>query len=279
MKRYLYIITTVIIVGLIFWGIWFFISSKGSTINSSLNSSGSLPPVQSQTGPSVLVQNIPSPQDQTVAKDFLNEIPDGSETSLGGTVLAPPFALQIWGNSDRGGEALLQETSSSGWSLISLGGGEWSQIALMEEGVPLSNAQQLVAGLTSGNSISTSTSTVTIPLGSTLTIGTSQGSVTMNNFYKRAVYIAQEQQAIVIEQSSTYDIIYNIPDSSFIINIFSLPFAAMRQTAEASFLSSLNIGKQDACKISAYELVSGSATAQYAGQSFPLSFCGGPATL
>ena len=122
----------------------------------------------------------------------------------------------------------------------------------MQEGVPLATAKQLVAGVTNG-APSSIVSPTNIPAGNTVTIGTSQGSVMMNNFYKNASYIAQDQNAVVIQQTVNYGIFYNISNSNFTITIFSAPVDAVRQTAEAAFLSSLDISQQDACKLSVYE--------------------------
>ena len=275
MKKPILIITALFAIGLIAWGIWFFALSKGSGGNTSSNNpSGSSLSVQSQTqsGASVPIQGITSPQNPEVAKAFLGEMQNANQTALGGTVLVSPYALQVWGGANEGGEALLENVPSTGWTLVSLGGGEWSALALMQEGVPQSIAMQLITGL-SGGTPPPVTSPINIPPGNTLTIGTPQGSVVMNNFYNSADYIAQNQRAIVIQQSSTYDIVYNVSDSGFTLTVFSMPFETVRQTAEAALLNLLGISKQDACKLSVYENVTGNASGQYAGRSFPLSFC------
>jgi hypothetical protein len=272
MKKIIPIIGTIVVIGLVAWGVWFFAFSKGPQGVPLSNLSGLLPWVSSQNA--APVQRIVSPENPEVAKAFLGEAQNVSQVTLGGTVVASPYALQIWGNTNAGGEALLEQTSSTGWTLVSLGGGEWSLLGLMQEGVPQSAAEQLVAGLTSG-ATSPVASTINIPAGNTITIGTSEGSVTMNNFYRSASYIAQEQKAVVIQQTSTYDIVYNVSDSSFAITVFSVPFEAVRQTAEAAFLNSLGVSRQDACKLMVHENVSGGVASQYAGASFSLSFCPG----
>ena len=134
-----------------------------------------------------------------------------------------------------------------------------------------------VTGETAGTplpiSVSTTTTANTLPTGPTVTLGTNQGNVIMNNFYKSADYITEDQQTVVIHQTPMYDINYNVSDSSFIISILSLPFDAVRQAAEAAFLSSLGISKSDACKLKIYEGVPAYVSDQYLGESFPLSFC------
>jgi hypothetical protein len=232
---------------------------------------------QTQSGASVPVQNVSSPENSEIAQDFLGGIQNAGQVALGGTVVVSPYALQIWGDTNTGGEALLEYTSST-WVLVSLGGGEWTVFSLMQEGVPLSIAEQLVSGVTN-SAPSSIAPPVNIPIGNTVTIGTSQGSVIVNNFYKNADYIAQGQNAVAIKQTADYGIFYNILDSGFTITIFSAPFDTVRQTAEAAFLDSLNISQQDACKLSVYENASGNIANQHVGQSFLLSFCAESSTF
>jgi hypothetical protein len=128
--------------------------------------------------------------------------------------------------------------------------------------------------------VSTSTvSTEIIPTSTTIILGTSQGSVTVNNFYQNAQTITQDKQAVIIENPGDYVITYNVPDSSFVISLMSLPLEAARVAAESAFLSKLGISEQDACKLNVYEGVPIGVSDQYPGESFPLSFCGGPPTL
>lgn len=274
MKKFILILGAAVIIGLIVWGVWSFILSKNQ--NHFSGSTGSLSPVSvtTQSGKTVNVQGVSSPQSAEVIHDFLGGIQNAAQIGLGGTVIASPYALQIWGDANKGGEALLRYASSTGWTLISFGGGEWDVLGLMQEGVPLSNAEQLVAGLTNETSTSI-TPSAKIPSGDTVTIGTTKGSVIMNNFYKSALYIDQGQGAVVIQQTSTYSIIYNIPDSSFgVIIIPSSGSETGRQMAETAFLSTLNISEKDACKLTVYESITGGISGQQAGGSLPLSFCG-----
>lgn len=128
--------------------------------------------------------------------------------------------------------------------------------------------------------VSTSTPAATAaPTSTTLAIGTSQGIVTVNNFYASADFITQDKQTVAIKNDPDYVIAYNVSDSSFAITILSTPLEAVRQAAESTFLAKLGISQQDACKLTVYEGVPASVSSQYVGQSFPLSFCGGPPTL
>ncbi len=126
---------------------------------------------------------------------------------------------------------------------------------------------------------STTTSTViisstTIPSGSAIMLGTSQGTVSVNNFYQNADSITQDQQTVVLQDKPEYSIVYNVSDSSFIISILSMPLEASRQAAEAAFLTQLGISKTDACKLRVSEGVPIGVSDQYPGENFPLSFCG-----
>lgn len=270
MRRIIFIVGTIIAIVLIAGGIWFFVG-RNSQGNTPLGSNGSLPGVFSQSSGSAAVQQISSPKDPGVAKDFLSGIQNADQITLGGTVIASSYALQIWGDANKGGEALLRRASSTGWALVSLGGGEWNVLALIQEGVPHTIAEQLISGL--GGTPSSVASPINIPAGNSIAIGTSRGSVAMNNFYKNADYIAQDQQAVVIQQTATYALVYNVSDSSFALTVFSTPFEIVRQAAENAFLSTLNISEQDACKLSVYEGVSGDMPDQYIGKTLPLSFC------
>ena len=270
MKKTIIIIGAVVVVGLIAWGIWFFAFSGRSQGSPLSNIVGFLPGVSPQNTGSV--QHISSPEDPTVAKDFLDAIQNADQITLGGTVIVSPYALQIWGDANKGGEALLKNVSGTGWKLVSLGGGEWNVLALIQAGVPPTAAEQLVAGLASGASAPIAPQ-VSIPTGDTITIGTAKGSVTVNNFYKSAVYIARDQKAVVIQQASAYNIVYDVSGSSFSITILLPQFEAPRQIAEAAFLNSLGVSEQDACKLTVYESILGDASNQYVSRSLPLSFC------
>jgi hypothetical protein len=117
--------------------------------------------------------------------------------------------------------------------------------------------------------------TSTPPTGNTITLGTSQGSVVVNNFYKTAAFITQDGQTVAIAQTSSYSIAYNVLYSSFVITVLAPPLEANREAAEAAFLSSLGISKQDACKLDIYEGVPASVSDQDSGRPYVLSFCPG----
>jgi len=274
MKRAIFILGIIVVVAFAAWGVWFFAFSKNiqpnnpSQLGVLLPTTSSTSQNQAQNTTPASVQNVSVPENADVAKDFLGAMQSGDQITLGGTIVVSPYALQIWGDANTGGEALLK-SSATGWTLVSLGGGEWNVLALIQEGVPHSIAEQLIAGL----GVSSTGPSINIPTGNTLTIGTSQGSVVMNNFYDSADYIDQAQQAVVVQQTSTYVTVYNIADSSFSITVLSMPFETAQQAAEAAFLNTLNISQGDACKLNVHENVPSNVSSQYAGKSLLLSFC------
>lgn len=150
-------IAFLVVAALIVGGVWFFVLSgkpAGTSVPSDTGSSQPIiiPPAQNTSGQpqpqKVSVQQIPSPQDPAVAHDFSAKIQNSSAITLGGTVVVPPYALQIWGDENKGGEALLKEDpSGTTWNIVTLGGGEWTVGDLVGAGVPESYAEQLVAGL------------------------------------------------------------------------------------------------------------------------------------
>jgi hypothetical protein len=143
------------------------------------------------------------------------------------------------------------------------------------------NVTTTVSNSTGSLPVATSTvATTVIPTSTTLTLGTAEGSVTTTNFYtSSSSSMTADHQTVIIQDQPSYNIEYNVSDSSFVILLLSTPLQTARQAAEAAFLSSLGISQQDACKLNVYEGVPISVSDQYPGENFPLSFCGGPATL
>jgi hypothetical protein len=122
-------------------------------------------------------------------------------------------------------------------------------------------------------------SSSTNPTGSTFTIGTSEGTVTVNNFYKNAAFVSSDGQAVALTQNPQYTIVYNTSDSGFIISLLSEPLATARADAESGFLQELGISQGDACKLNVDEGVPIDVTSEYAGENLGLSFCPGAASL
>ncbi|HVO28553.1 MAG TPA: hypothetical protein VMT81_01040 [Candidatus Paceibacterota bacterium] len=121
--------------------------------------------------------------------------------------------------------------------------------------------------------VATGTAPFTPPTGATLTIGTPEGGVVMNNFYNTTRQVSADHTAILIEQTSTYNITYYAPDSSFNILIEAAPFETVRAEAEQAFLQALGISQADACKLNVKVGTTIDVDPDYAGVNLGLSFC------
>lgn len=68
--------------------------------------------------------------------------------TLGATVMADNYALQVWKSGNMGGQALLKYNLEQGlWIFITANGGAWSEAGLVSAGVPSDTAQTLLRGL------------------------------------------------------------------------------------------------------------------------------------
>jgi hypothetical protein len=92
-----------------------------------------------------------APQDQNTEEmqqlraSFLRQIDNAQSISLQRAKIVYPYALQDWGDENKGGEALLKHDDvTSGWQLIDLGGGAWDLESLVAAGVPEDIARQLI---------------------------------------------------------------------------------------------------------------------------------------
>jgi len=149
MKK-IFIISFVVMIG-VFASLLFFQSEKGSEQIDNTNhpvSATSLP----VTGQSELqTQPIPNQKEidgtqPEIANSVLAQIENKDFITLKGTTVVSLYALQIWGDKNKGGEALLKYDASKGWVLVSMGGGAWGVASLVEFGVPKLIAEQLIAG-------------------------------------------------------------------------------------------------------------------------------------
>ena len=142
--------------------------------------------------------------------------------------------------------------------------------------MPRTNAEQLVAALNNGALPVPASRPIEVPAGNTIEVGTPSGSVVVNNFYRNAAYLAADEHTVVIRQAPDYDIVYDVPDSHFVINLFLKPLKDARRAAEAAFLKTLNVSEQDACKLTVHEFVTGLASRIYLVGPTSLSFCTAP---
>lgn len=109
------------------------------------------------------------------------------------------------------------------------------------------------------------------PTSTTITIGTPQGVVSVNNFYQTGV--GAQEQYIIIKRNSNYEIDYDTYFSIFYIAITGQPFATWQPVAERDFLQTLGVSTTDACKLDASEGAVSSAGNSNTSGLLPLSFC------
>jgi hypothetical protein len=79
-----------------------------------------------------------------IKKALLGQIQNSNQITLKNAVVVMPYALQAWGDSNKGGDALLRYDHTNGWILVSMGGGAWDVPSLIQLGVPQDIAAQLV---------------------------------------------------------------------------------------------------------------------------------------
>lgn len=150
---------------------------------------------------------------------------------------------------------------------------------LLRKNSPTSSVPVATSTGEAGGATFAITSSTPAPTSTTITLGTREGSVVMNNFYQNAQTITTDGQAVIMTSTDDYAITYNVSDSSFAIVIESTPLESARQEAESAFLNILGVSRSDACKLTVYEGVPVGVSDEYPGENFPLSFCGGPPTL
>ncbi len=86
--------------------------------------------------------------------------------------------------------------------------------------------------------------TDTFPKEDKITIGTANGSVEMNNFYKKA--IDTEEGSVILTDNNDYEISYDRSASKFYIYLRN---PGSRSKAESELLNILGIGQKEACKL------------------------------
>lgn len=111
------------------------------------------------------------------------------------------------------------------------------------------------------------------PTSTTITIGTSQGVVSMNNFYQTGV--GAQEQYIIIKQNDNYEINYDTYFSGFYIAIKGQPFATWQTAAEQDFLQTLGVTTTDACNLTVAE----GNEAVSSTEKYALSFCSSASTF
>ncbi len=112
---------------------------------------------------------------------------------------------------------------------------------------------------------------VNAPSGDTLSLGTKSGIIVVNNFYVGAAGV--DEEFLVIRRNKDYEITYNTHSSSFFIYITGQPLNDVRAVAEEDFARTLEISKEDICKLDVAEGVSSRVDKTLASRNFGLSFC------
>jgi len=122
--------------------------------------------------------------------------------------------------------------------------------------------------------------TTTIPPGDRLTLQGPRGSVSVQNFYPKA--IATADQSVLLEDTSPFSIVYVPALARFIVTVRGESRAqalANREAAETALLRLLGIDTATACRLNVEEDIDGPGELEFSQNAgLPLSFCTTPAT-
>jgi hypothetical protein len=109
------------------------------------------------------------------------------------------------------------------------------------------------------------------PTGPSIVIHTTQGTVTVTNVYLSSV--GWDEEYLIFKKTSSYELLYDVDDSSFVVSIQKGPLQKVRQDAEQAFLFSLGITPSEACKLKVVVGVPRSLDRSMAHKALPLSLC------
>ena len=156
--------------------------------------------------------------------------------------------------------------------LIIVGGGFFVWF-LLKGSVPINSGKDntVTQGVLPITSPATKESSLTVPAGDTIAIGTTQGIITVKNFYKNVV--GWQEEYAIFKQSAAYDLLYDTEDSSFVVSIKSGVLSQVRPLAEQAFLDTLGISQNDACKLVVIVGVDPLVDPSLANRALSLSFC------
>jgi len=90
-------------------------------------------------------------------------------------------------------------------------------------------------------------STANIPTSATLALGTSQGTVTVNNFYTKAVGI--DAETIILVNDPNYEITYDRTTSAFAVSVGNGVPPDSTNKGIANLIQILGVSEGDACKL------------------------------
>jgi hypothetical protein len=154
------------------------------------------------------------------------------------------------------------------WLLIpSLVSTVFAQIAV-PIGAPSNNTGTSVGVTSSGSFTNTGSLTGS---GNTIDLGTSAGTVSVKNIYN--FIINWEDEDIIFQKTGTYELSYDVDDSSFIVSINAGPVSTTRPEAENALANFLGVSTADACKLNVVVGVDPSVDASLANQGFPMDIC------
>lgn len=116
-----------------------------------------------------------------------------------------------------------------------------------------------------------------IPMSGRVTMGTTQGNVSVKNPYKSAV--GRTESSLILGDDERYHILYFPEAGTFLITLYQEPLSVSRSLAESEFLRLLDVRKEEACKLSVEVRVPLSVSEELAGQNLGLGICPGSRTL
>lgn len=110
-----------------------------------------------------------------------------------------------------------------------------------------------------------------VPAGDKIALGTSDGIIYVNNFYKIARGYSGE--ALVIKSASQYLLLYDAAVSAFGIYIVAGPVQSYLNVAENDLIGILGVQQAQACLLDVSWSVSSAVDKNLSGRNYPLSFC------
>lgn len=108
-----------------------------------------------------------------------------------------------------------------------------------------------------------------IPQGDTFEIS----GITVPNFFKSSENVDEIIGEVMVVDHPNYKIFYYPLDQGFLIPIIASPFEKVKPKAEEALLQTLEIGKDDACKLKVEITTASGVNPQQAGFSHKLSWC------
>jgi hypothetical protein len=112
------------------------------------------------------------------------------------------------------------------------------------------------------------TPTPTIPQGATIEIS----GTPLNNIYKGSK-IDNQRDVFFIDEPGKYQVVFLEKFNTFLISILGSPFEELRQDAEKALLIKTGLSQAEACKLDIQTTTPSYVNPDYAGRSYPLSFC------